>query len=66
METILIHTENQEQSKAVKAFMKALNIKFETKKEKGYNPEFVRKILEGQKEIEEGRGIKIALEDLWK
>lgn len=66
METILIHTENKEQSKAVKAVMKALKIKFETKMEKGYNPAFVQKILEGQKEIEEGKGVKITLDEIWK
>lgn len=68
METILVHPENSEQLKALKAFMKALKIKFETKTEEraDYNPKFVEQILDGQKEIEEGKGIKIALADLWK
>lgn len=68
METILAHPENNEQLEAIKAFLKALKIKFESKRDdqQNYNPEFVQKILEGKKEIEEGRGIKIALEDLWK
>lgn len=66
METILAHPENNEQVEIIKAFLKALKIKFESKEEPNYNTEFVQKILEGKKEIEEGKGVKIALEDLWK
>ncbi len=68
METILAHPENNEQLEAIKAVLKALKIKFESKKEEdpNYNPEFVKMILDGKKEVEEGRGITIALEDLWK
>ncbi|KAA5537394.1 hypothetical protein F0919_06880 [Taibaiella lutea] len=68
METILAHPENQEQLEAIKAFLKALKIKFESKKEEkpNYDPEFVKMLLEGKKQIEEGRGVKISLEDLWK
>jgi len=68
METILAHPENNEQLKAIKAVLKALKIKFESKTEEtpNYDPEFVKMILEGKKEIEEGGGTTIALEDLWK
>jgi hypothetical protein len=68
METILVHPENQEQLEVIKAFFKALKIKFESKKEEesNYDPEFVKMLLQGKKEIEEGGGVEIAIEDLWK
>jgi hypothetical protein len=31
-----------------------------------YNKEFVAKILKGDKDLRDGKGISIALEDLWK
>ncbi|PAM92354.1 hypothetical protein B4N84_26495 [Flavobacterium sp. IR1] len=52
----------------LKALAKRLDFKIEIQ-EKPYNPEFVKEILEAQKSIEEGRGIKINIEDkdsLWK
>lgn len=51
---------------AVEAVLKALNVAFKKEEKSQYNPEFVAKILEGSKEIAEGKGIKIPLEDLWK
>ncbi len=47
METISItaHTQDTLQIEAVKAFMKALKIKFEITKDKPYNPDFVEKII---------------------
>jgi hypothetical protein len=70
MTTFTIHTENKEQLVALKAFMKALKIKFEMNKDdKPYNPEFVAKIEKGKKEIAEGKGIKMSTKDidnLWK
>lgn len=55
----------KEQLSALKALAKAMKIDFEVKKSP-YNPEFVTKILDGSKEISEGKGTKIPLEDLWK
>lgn len=67
METVLIHPKNKEQLAAIKAFAKALKMEFETKSEEvPYNPEFVRKIQQGREDVKNGKGIKIALEDLWK
>lgn len=31
-----------------------------------YDPEFVKKILQGKEDIKNGKGVKIAIEDLWK
>ena len=52
MTTFTIHTEDKEQLNALKAFMKALKIKFEMNKEdKPYNSEFVEKIKESKGSI---------------
>ncbi len=57
------------QIEALKAFMKALKIKFELTKETPYNPEFVDKILQGDKDFVAGKGREVSLEELnnlWK
>lgn len=70
MTTFTIHTENKEQVNALKAFMKALKIKFEVGKEEvPYNSEFVAKITESRNEIKAGKGISMTVKDidnLWK
>jgi hypothetical protein len=67
MEAINIkaYTADTSQVDAIKAFMKALKIKFELSKEdvKPYNPEFVAMIKKGDKEFAEGKGIKISVAD---
>ena len=63
------YTEDLKQIEAIKAFMKALKIKFEVSNEKPYDAEFVNKILEADQEIKEGKGLKVTSEefdDLWK
>jgi hypothetical protein len=65
METLIVHPENKAQLNAVKQVLKAMKISFE-KKEKPYNPEFVKKILQGDKDFKEGNFTKIDLESLWK
>ncbi|MDQ1139681.1 DUF2683 family protein [Pedobacter agri] len=65
METLIVHPKNEEQATALKAVMKVLKIDFETK-ESPYNPEFVKDILQAREDIKNGKGVKIAVEDLWK
>lgn len=65
METLIAHPKNKEQLAALKAFVKALKIDFETKKSP-YNPIFVKQILKAREDIKNGKGVKIAVEDLWK
>ncbi|RZL23802.1 MAG: hypothetical protein EOO96_23450 [Pedobacter sp.] len=65
MENLIAHPKNEEQATALKAVMKALKIDFETKKSP-YNPEFVKDILQAREDIKNGKGVKIAVEDLWK
>lgn len=65
MTTFTIHTEDKEQSNALKAVLKALKIKFEINKEnKPYNPEFVAKIKESKKQHENGDYTTVKKEDL--
>ncbi|WP_236973715.1 DUF2683 family protein [Membranihabitans maritimus] len=79
METLTVHPQNKEQSKAIKAVLKALNIPFEkagmpksqnetTKespsKDSPYNPEFVEKIMRSKKQIEKGEFTRVKIEDL--
>jgi len=61
--TVIIHTENREQENALKAFAKALNLKFEVAKENPYDPEFVDKIIKGEKDIADGKGIKMTVKE---
>ena len=59
MRTLIMHPENKEQLKALKAFAKALNITFE---ESPYNPEFVAMVKEADKR---GNYIEIDPNNLW-
>jgi hypothetical protein len=63
-EVIIVHPQTIEQLNAIKAFMKALKIKFEISKEGTYNPEFVEKILESKKQIDEGKFTEVKAENL--
>lgn len=50
----------------LKSLAKSLGFEIIEEKEKPYNPEFVKEILEAEQSIKDGKGIKIKLEDLWK
>jgi hypothetical protein len=66
---IKVYPTNNSQVEALKAVIKAFNIKFELVKEKPYNPEFVEKILQGDEDFKAGKGRKVTLEELnalWK
>lgn len=56
METVIMHPESKEQLSALKAIAKALNVKFETSP---YNPDFVAKIKESKKQVDEGKFTKL-------
>ena len=56
METVIMHPENKEQLSALKAFAKALKVKFETSNSP-YSASFVNKIKESETEIKEGKFI---------
>lgn len=63
---IIAQPATDEQVNALKAFMKALKIKFEITSEKPYNPEFVAKIQESREQVKRGEYTTIKTEDLWK
>jgi hypothetical protein len=50
----------------LKSLAKSLGFEIVQEIEKPYNPEFVKEILEAEKSIKDGKGIKIKLVDLWK
>jgi hypothetical protein len=69
--TIIAHPTNTDTMEALKAFMKALKIKFEIQAppETTYNAEFVKTVLQGDKDIKEGKGKTISIDELnnlWK
>jgi hypothetical protein len=59
----IAHPTTSEQADALKAFFKALKIKFEVT-EKPYDPDFVSKIEKSKKEFEKGEFIRIKKADL--
>ncbi|MEA5127258.1 MAG: hypothetical protein VB074_03675 [Proteiniphilum sp.] len=67
---ITAYTDDVSQIEAIKAFMKAMKIKFELSNEKSpYNPEFVEKIKQGDEDLKNGKGRTVTLEELdslWK
>jgi hypothetical protein len=64
-EVFIAHPKTVEESKAIKAFLKALKIEFEvSKSEKPYNPEFVAKVLESQQQVKEGKVTSVKKENL--
>ncbi len=66
---IIIAHPSEDKLEALKAFLKALKIKFEVATSKPYNDDFVNDILQGDADIKNGKGKKITLDqidDLWK
>jgi hypothetical protein len=61
---VIAHPHTTEQASALKAFLHALNIKFEVTKEDKYNADFVEKIVESKKQIAEGKFTEVKKEDL--
>ncbi len=62
--TFIIHPETTEQENALKAFVKALKMKFEIAREKPYDPDFVAKINESRQQVKEGKTTRVRKEDL--
>jgi len=50
----------------LKSLAKSLGFEIIEEKEKPYNPEFIKEILDAEQSIKDGKGAKIKLEDLWK
>jgi hypothetical protein len=65
MVRLITYPENKEKLAALKAFMKALKIRFEEEKSPN-NPEFVEKIKHSEEDFKAGRYTAIKTVDLWK
>lgn len=65
MGILIAHPESEEKLAALKAFMKALKIRFEEEKSP-YDPEFVEKINRSNEEFKAGNYKAIKTDDLWK
>jgi len=63
-DVFIAHPTTSAQVSALKAFMQALNIKFEISEEKAYNPEFVAKIKESRQQVKEGKTTRVEKEDI--
>ena len=50
----------------LKSLAKSLGFEIIEEKEKPYNPEFVKEILDAEQSIKDGKGVKIKTEDLLK
>lgn len=61
---IIIHPETTEQENALKAFAKALKMKFEVAKENPYDPEFVAEIEESREQYKKGEFISVDKKDI--
>lgn len=66
MSTLTIYPKTKAEEKLYLQLAKVLKSKINRETKSPYNTEFVKKILKGQKEIREGKGVKIKVEDLWK
>jgi hypothetical protein len=66
MAPLTIYPKNKEEEKFYLQLAKLLKSKINRETKSPYKPAFVSKILKGQKEIREGKGHKIKVEDLWK
>ena len=63
METLIVHADSEEKLKALKAFLKALEIDFE---KSTYNSAMIAKVQQGEKDLQQNKGVKISLDDVWK
>jgi len=61
---IIAHPKSIEQIDAIKAFMKALKIKFEVSKDTIYNADFVKKIEKSKEEFKNGEFTRVEKDEL--
>lgn len=62
MEIVLKNVKKKDLA-VLKSLAKSLGFEIE-RKEKPYNPEFVKEILEAERSIKEGRGVRMSMEEL--
>jgi len=64
MQTITVHPKNQKQLAAIEAVLKALNVTFKKEDESPYDPEFVAKIKESEKQSKAGKVVSYTIAEL--
>jgi hypothetical protein len=62
----IVHPATTEEAEALNVFVKALKMKFEVVKGNVYDPKFVEKISQGDKDFENGNFKVMKPEDIWK
>lgn len=62
-DVFIAHPQTSEQVSALKAFMQALNIKFEVTKAKNYHPDFVAKIKKSRDQAKNGNVTRVEKEN---
>jgi hypothetical protein len=68
-QTFIVHPVNIEQGSVIKAFFKALQIKFEIVDEIPYNKDFIDMVLQADDSIKKGKGKLVTsdeFDNLWK
>jgi hypothetical protein len=63
---ITAYPNDASQIEVIKAFMKALKIKFTVSKHKPYSKDFVEKLNESKKQFKAGKSTSISLDEIWK
>ena len=69
MDTIIIESQDEVLTAKIKAMLDGLNVKYKTKKkkkEKPYDPEFVKMVLERAESARLGNTVEIDPKDLWR
>ena len=61
--SLIAHPKNAQEFRVLKAFMETLKINFEVSKDVSYNPVFVEKIIQSERDITEGNGIKLSVDE---
>lgn len=66
METLRVHPNSEEELIALKGLLTVMKINFEKEEADIYDPKFVEKIKRGEKAMQEGKGVKVDIDNLWK
>ena len=64
MQTLTAYPAGKNQLKALKAFLAAMNIKYQEQESDIYNPEFLAKMKQADEDIKAGLGVKMTVEEL--
>ncbi len=63
MEIVLTKVKKKD-FQVIKSLAKTLGFEIEKKEESPYNPKFVKEILEAEKSIKDGKGVRMTMEEL--